>query len=501
MAQETENKAKVKKGDTKIGAVIILIISAVVFLPAGGAAVYQGLFNHNKAPTFGSYDGKKVTYEPGSLMYVAASNIAQSYQRMGYQLNENSYYYIFNNAFQQTLRSMAFNGAVKKSGYVVPEDAVNREILPYFSDENGKFSPRLYNQADTSTITNLRENSEQSLLYSRYTSDIFGSDSARLAFRGNSLYGLKSTDKETAFIAELQVEQRSFNLVSFNTDDFPTKEAATYGQDNSALFQTFNVSLISVDDESSAKSILKQLKANEITFEDAVSEKSQKYYTSSEGKITSSYRYQVEDILKNHSDLESIEALADGELSSVIQTSHGYSIFRKDGPITDADFTSETVRKDVLSYMKSHEMGYIENFYKDLAIQFVSFANTNGFNRACTEFSLTKVNVDAFPLNYGNAGFYSSVASVSELSELSTNKEALKAAFSLAKDAVSEPLVMGKNIVVLQCTGIQNADAAESASVSSGIASTDQTSAGNTFMASPKVVDNFMSTYFSTFMK
>lgn len=501
MAQETEIKAKPKSGDTKIGAVIILIISAVVFLPAGGAAVYQGLFNHNKSPVFGSYDGKKVTYEPGSKMYEAASNIAQSYQRMGYQLNENSYYYVFNNAFQQTLRAMAFNGAVEKSGYVVPADAVNREILPYFSDESGKFSQRLYNQTDEGTITSLRENAEQSLLYGRYTGDLFGTDVSRTAFRGKSLYGIKESQKEAEFIAAMEKEKRAFNLVAFNTDNFPADEAATFASENADLFKVLNLSLITVDDESGAKTIRKQLLAEEITFEDAVAEKSQKYYSNSEGKISSSYRYQVQDILEKAEDISTIEGIASGEMSEVIKTKHGYSIFRVDGSAVASDFSDAAVRKDVLSYMKSHEMGYIEKFYTGIADQFVSYSANFSFDGACKEFSVSKIDVPAFPLNYGNSNLFAEVSSVAELNSLSSDAASLKVAFSLEKGAVSDPIVMGKNVVVLQCKDIEKGEGADASALSSNISSNDQTSASNTFMKSPKVVDNFMSTYFSTFMK
>ena len=54
---DQENKIteqKTKKDSSKIGAVIILVISALVFLPFGASAVFQSIFNKQKASTFGS---------------------------------------------------------------------------------------------------------------------------------------------------------------------------------------------------------------------------------------------------------------------------------------------------------------------------------------------------------------------------------------------------------------------------------------------------------------
>ncbi|MEE0893162.1 MAG: hypothetical protein UIT85_03945 [Treponema sp.] len=104
-----ENEIKMekgKKGDTKIGAVIILIISAAVFLPTGGAAVYQALLNNQKAESFGSYDGKQILYEPGSKFHTTVSSIAQNYRNSGLEVNEQSHYYIMNQAFKQTINSI-----------------------------------------------------------------------------------------------------------------------------------------------------------------------------------------------------------------------------------------------------------------------------------------------------------------------------------------------------------------------------------------------------------
>lgn len=113
---DQENKIteqKTKKDSSKIGAVIILVISALVFLPFGASAVFQSIFNKQKASTFGSYNGKNITYEPGTKFFITVSNLAQSYQAGGYKVDENSYYRIMREAFYQTVINMAFTDSVK----------------------------------------------------------------------------------------------------------------------------------------------------------------------------------------------------------------------------------------------------------------------------------------------------------------------------------------------------------------------------------------------------
>ena len=79
---DQENKIteqKTKKDSSKIGAVIILVISALVFLPFGASAVFQSIFNKQKVSSYGSYNGKNITYEPGTKFFITVSNLAQSY--------------------------------------------------------------------------------------------------------------------------------------------------------------------------------------------------------------------------------------------------------------------------------------------------------------------------------------------------------------------------------------------------------------------------------------
>ena len=350
MAQETKRTAK---DHTKIGAVIILVISAIVFIPFGGYEVISAFFSNKDVPVFGSYDGKKITYERGSLFTNMTENLAERYKSMGYQIDSNAYYYLFTQAFAETVKDMAYLDSVKSTGYEVPAGAVNRMLLNYYSDENGNYSPKLYNQTDKSTKKSLRESVTKNLQYNRLRDDLLGSSS--LFVDGQSLYGIKSNSKEADFINNMGKEKHSFKYVAFNTED-----------------------------------------------EDAVSEKSTKYYTDSEGKISRPYRYQLEISVPEKADVEKVVSLAQGSLSEVIATSRGFSIFRADGAAKDADLNDSETVDVILTYIKTNEHGYIEDYYSNIAGDFTAQVALYSFEEAAKNFGLNAVQTTAFPVNYGS---------------------------------------------------------------------------------------------------
>ncbi|MCQ2240540.1 SurA N-terminal domain-containing protein [Treponema sp.] len=486
---------KSKKESSKIGAVIILIISALVFLPFGASAIFESFFNKRHTNTFGSYNGQKITYEPGSKFYQAASNIAQSYQNAGYQVNDQMYYYILSQAFRQTVLDYALTGAVKKSGYSVPKEAVNRAILPAFTDENGNFSQRMYNQVGQADLDKLKRNAEGQLTYARYIDDAFATSGVN-GQEKIKLYGIKYSDAEEKFLAKMGEEKHSFEVAAFNTDNYPESEAVAYGKNNADKFVKYSLSVITVDDESEAKAILKQINANEITFEDAVSEKSQKYYSSADGVLTGGYTYQVEGCIDNTDDLTKITGLGKDTVSEVIRTKRGYSIFKGTGDKVAADFSNEETVKVVVSYMKQNEKGLIEDYFTKVAADFTSEAAITSFEKACAKFNVEKKDVSAFPINYGNTGVYAKTSDVEEIAAIANNASAYKTMFSLKMDEISAPFVLGNKVVVAKCSGIQFDDVEGNVeAVKGSIYEADQTSMQNTLMASDKVVDNFFATY------
>ncbi len=494
MEQEIKkNEHKAKKDSTRIGAVIILIISALVFLPFGASAVFESIFAKRQVNVYGYYNGKKIAYEPGSKFFNATANLAKQVEQSGQKIDESMYGRIMREAFYQTAVNMAFTDAVKKSGYEVPKSAIDRMIVYRFTDPaTGKFSQKLYNQVSNSDLEALREDAYGNLFYSRFATDLYGTSSYE-SFNGNSLYGLKKSNAEKRFLAKMGAEKHSFDAVAFTMENYPLEEAIKYGKNNAEKFIKYDFSIITVNDEAEAKAILKQIKSNEITFEDAASEKSQKFYSEPNGKAAGSYKFQVENILDDLNSITEIEKLSENEISSVIKTKRGYSIIRCDGPFVAADFNNNDVQQTVLNYIKNSEISYIENYFINIAENFISEVAISDFDNACKKFNIEKSEIQPFAINYGDSNIYPTALNTGVLAGLSSNAQAYEAAFALKVNEIGSPFVLNSKVVVLKCTDIQ-IDEVEDASEKE-IDNANNNAIQAAFFADKKFEDNYFMTY------
>ena len=481
-----------------LGSLIILLICAFCFvvLPAveGRTSRNQG----GDAPAFGKYNGKEIKYEQGSEFANFVSQYGQMYQMYGQQLDQTAYYQIFNQSFTSTVLNYAYTDAVKKSGYAVPKSAITREILPYFSDENGNYSSKLYKQASDDIKQQLHDSAEASLIADRFSNDNFSSGSETVGL--SNLYGLKNPEAEKSFISDMNKELRGFKMAAFSKGDFPLDEKLKFANQNSALFNKYDMSIVTVEEKSKAESIAKRIANNEITFEDAISEYSEKNFSSSDGKLTNSYQYQISNILENKEDLAVVTGLATGAVSDVIQTTTGYSIFKNNAAMVKPDFDSEEMQRVVSSYIVAYEANLIEDYYTVKAKEFIAEVKASDFDAAAAKLSVKTSEIKPFPLNYGNVSVMSLLdTSEDGMSNADKNDNFLKTAFALKLNELSEPVLLNGNIVVLQYT---TTSAPEDNDVNVNLlVSYDQASATDSIMKSDKLENNFLSVYFDNYMR
>lgn len=482
-----------------IGSVIVLLIAAFVFvlLPAmvGGS-------RGTKLPPFGKYNGKEIKYEQGTDFANAVAQYSDMVKNQGREIDNSSYFYIFNYAFNATVTKMAYTDAVTASGWKVPSKAIDREMLPYFTDENGKYSPRLFNQASEENKTTLHNTIKDQLLTSRYFEDTFGSNDM---VGKNKLYGMKNSEKEIEFLRSIGSKQRSFDLAAFDMSKYPESESVAYGQAHSDLFVKYDMSVISCTDESEAKKVISRLDKKEITFKDAVTEYSKKSYSGDDGKLNNNYKYQLKTIISNEKDLAAVTGMKKGEKSGAVKTSLGYAVFQADGDAVQPDFTNTAMIQTVYSYLKSNEMGHIEDYYSNIAKDFAAEAAKSNFDSACKKFNITKVSVPAFPLNFGGVSVAGTISGdVKELSGALSNENFLKTAFTLKQDEISAPVVLNQNVLVLKMTAETEGGTDQATAVQTfpaEITGYDQNAAQTALFASPKLTNNVAEVFFKNFMK
>ena len=486
-----------KKGSYTIGSLIILLIAAFIFVLV---PMFSGGRKGKQIPAFGKYDGTEIRYEQGTDFANYVTQYAENYKSRNIQISNSDYYYLFNSAFTTTVMRVAFTKAVNKSGYIVPESAVNRAMMPYFTDETGKYSSKIYKLADPARVAEMKEQFQETLVAQRYQEDLFGSYET---LGKEAMYGVKTSDSEIAFLQSLNDEKRKFSMVSFNMNNYPDSEKAAYGKANSDKFTKYDFSVITIAEKSKAEACAKRIANNEITFADAVSEYSQKSYTNDSGKMNSKYAYQISGSLQNEKDFETLKALKADEVSSVIQTKIGFSIFKADSDPAEADFSDADVLKTVQNYINSNEATVIEDYFNSQAEKFIASAKESSFDAACKKFSLTKLSVPEFPMNYGNVSAAAKLdTSIEGLSGAATNENFLKEAFSLAKGEISKPVTNGRNILVLQLaeTIRSSEEPVEKGALIDEITSYDQSASQTALLASPKLENNFSEVFFKYIM-
>ncbi len=482
-----------------LGSLIILLICAFCFvvLPAveGRSSSSQG----GEAPVFGKYNGKEIKYEQGTDFANYVSQYGQMYQMYGQQLDQSAYYQIFNQAFMATVTKYAYTEAVKDSGYKVPQSAITREILPYFYDENGNYSSKLYKQTSDETKIELNNNAESMLYAQRFADDTFGSTSEILST--TALYGLKTSSAETQFLERYNKEMRGFSMATFAMNDYPLEESLKFARANPAKFNKYDMSVITVSDKSSADSISKRLTNGEITFDDAVSEYSEKNYSTSDGKLTNSFEYQIEAMLDNKDDLSTVTGLSTGSVSAVIKTKTGFAIFKNNAAVTAPDFDNEDMKKSVSSYVATYEGTMIEDYYKAKADAFINAAKNGDFKAAAEANGAEVSDIEPFPLNYGNVDVLLKLdTSSAALNNADKSEYFLKKAFSLNKDEISEPLILNNYVIILQYN--KDGEIPEDSDINPNLlVNYDNNAATEALMASEKLENNFLSVYFDNFLR
>lgn len=445
--KEEKGKRSPKKILITIGSVFILVLATISFVFIPG--MIQS--SNDELPAFGYYDGKPIEYKQGSYFASAVQYFMDQASAQNKNLSISDEYYIFNNAFATTVANMAYTTAVKDSGYIVPDSMLNRTMKMYFVDENGKFSQRLFSETSDTTKVELRNSILDSLEYNRYDNDLFGSQSDIMG--DYAMYGLKTSSKEFPFIKKMGEKQRSFDCVTFNMADYPKTEAVAWGEEHPELFTKYDLSVITVESKAEADKLVKQLQNNEILFEDAITEYSKNYYTDETGKLANSYSYdyQIKGLVKDEDSLTAIKSLTTGNISNVIETQNGFSIFKANANPVAPDFNDTAIVDVVTNYMSTYESGIIETYFVDVARDFANSAAQTDFATASSEYNLTVEKINASPLNYGDNPLLQPLSATNNtLYAAVTNKDFLKTAFSMQNEEISNPIVLGKTVVVIK---------------------------------------------------
>lgn len=477
------------------GAIFILLLSVVTFvaIPTAGTSVAA-----NNSIVFGKWDGTPIEYAQDSYFIRQMQTISDQMKSQGQEINQYSYYSIMQSAFNSAVVRLAILDELKAAGYKVPQANVDKALIPYYQDANGRYSSKLYSETAESTRASRRKIMAEDLTAQRFIDDIFGDQ--------NGTYGLKTATGETDLVKKMSGPERTFNYVAFSTSAYPESESAAWGMEHAELFAKHDLSLITVDTEATAKKVAGMLAKNELSFEDAVTTYSTRVGTDAAGKLTKSFRVDLNKLFTDAKDLDTVLTLEPGTLSGIVKADKNWALVRCDSATVEPDFSNAQVLAAVTSYINENERGRVEDYFVAKAKEFSEAANRNGLDAACSAFGVEKKTTSSFGINYGNVSILSPVPvdTATELSGAQSSETFFKTAFALSASTVSEPVLLGSNVVVLQLAEEQAADPQIAGMIPQFYdyfsRSWAQNALSSEYLKSDKLENSFLSTYLEYFL-
>lgn len=420
-----------------IFSISILVIIVISFV---GAPLLRGFGSSGNKLVFGKYGNVEIEYAYGTYFARQLDILKDQYQSNGTDNYQYETYQIWKGAFDSAVFHTAILYSASESGLYVSDRKIDKTLTQYgpYMD-NGKFSPALYNATPSSDKNANRTTIREELIQQQYLQDIDG-----------RFY----SPSELSFIKKMSAFERNFRYVAFPISGYPLDEVSIYGNSNISTFRKIGLSRISLKDNAKeAEIILNQLKENPALFEELAQNHSTDFYAEKGGDMGQVTHYSLGGDISDNNDTDTIFALGEDEISELIKTPYGYSIYRCNKVSRETDLTDENELKNILNYMLINEKGMIEDYFIAQAGNFSNNANNEGFSVAASSMDLNYYITDYFPINYGNSYFLKQVKTADEsiyFNTVANDQRFLTSLFSLKADELTEPAIVGDTILVAQ---------------------------------------------------
>lgn len=467
-----------------IGTVVIMSIMAITFIlmPTSRNHGYNGHY------VFGSYSGKPIEYKQGSYMpqmlkYFNDQNRDQQ------EKDSDSRRSLWRRAFEATAYRQATISEFEASGDVISTHQLKRSIrkLDRFQGADG-FSLKLYNTTS--------EN-ERAELAAQLKEDLKTQALESLQSK------VRASQAEKDFIKSMNTRSRSFSIVSFPFSSYPDSEVKAYVEANRPIFRSLKVSYIRTEkSEGFAKKLLKGIQSGKNDFDKALELAASDYSGSVNVERA---QWELKKIFEDDGVLSSLMALKAKEYSPVYETTEGgeWYFFYCVEAARDIDLSKQDEVTKAYKYITNNEKGKLEAYCQTKASEFADAVKAKGFDAAAKGAALEVKKLSDFPLNFKNMPLLQrskEAADMTELSTLSSDREALKLLFSLKKDEVSKGIVLNKAIVVFRMDDEKLAEADATGGIidyyyDSFVQQYLQSDQSKVFLASKKMKNNFEATY------
>ncbi len=477
-----------------IGAIIILALAIVafVFIPALGQS--QG----GDTLVFGKWNGIPVEYTQDSFLVRQFTAAMESYKQQNGETDQYTYYSAMQNAYSSAIIRLGIFDELKQAGYTVPVSMINEALIGFYTDSSGRYSNKVYSETSELVRATQRRSVTEELTVLRYVSDVLGSQSG--------LYGFKTSSKEMEHLKTMAKTERSFTYVAFPVSDYPDFEVIAFAKEKPELFLSHNLSVITFDTEETAKRVAASVLKNEVTFDDALAAYSTRVGTDGSGRLQAALRADINTLFADAEDLETVLALTTGQISKIVKAGENYAIVRCDGEAVNPDLSSPEMLSKIREWINANEKGRVEDYIVAKARTFAEQATADGLTRAARDNGLTSKTTVPFALNVASSPLLTALSAEDqpELAEAANSEAFFRTAFTLKTGQVSEPILLGSNVLVLSLNEEKTADPQMTETLPMMFNyyanSWKNSQLSDHFLSSSKHENNFFSTYMANFL-
>ncbi|MBN2735866.1 MAG: SurA N-terminal domain-containing protein [Spirochaetales bacterium] len=427
---------------------VVYVISVVILVIVVIAFIFMGsnMGEGRNRIVFGNYAGTDIEWIDNNYLDERRQFWADQYSQNSQSENSSSdLYQIFRRAFDETVNFYAVLTEAKKDGYLVHRSEIVDQIqnFPLYLDRSGNFDLELFDETTTITRNIIEKTIEQKILVSQYLND--------------QLFSSKISSDEVETYKNLMLHERSFNYVSFKFDDFPAEEIVKYGKENSDKFRKIRLGRIifSKMSESDVQSLRSDIVSSAKSFEDMAREYSSDVYREQGGDMGFQYFYQLQSLVANDdAKANSIFNLPLNTVSEIIPNGDNYELYTALSEPSDADFEDQATRDDIFDYMNRYQRDVIENSAQERALAFQKKAAELGLKQACAALGIEgPFQTNSFPINYRSLFAQISISGEGDqapsIASAGDSDEFFEKAFALAKDTVSEPILLSDQLLVM----------------------------------------------------
>ena len=424
-----------------VGSLVVLVIITVTFIGTPAIGRFAGA---GAGTVFGTYDDIAIEHRRGNYFDSQILQISQQRRNSGFrQDSETEARTVVRQAFRRAAYRVAVLAEASSAALAVSEERIDGELIrsgPYVV--GGVFSEERYNATPATQRKVNRRLVEEQLLERQYFSD---------------LTSVHTSSQAVGFFRDMAAVERRFRVAAFSFAALPQAEMRQFGDDNAAQFRRIKLSRILVRDGDDAEDVLRRLQDGSSTFEQLA-----RLFSADDvaagGEVGWRYFYDLERDFDSAEAAEAVFALAPGEHTEVLTSRFGEVIYRADAALVAPDFESEEALAAVQDYLQRYERGFVEDYYTARAADFQQSAQAAGFADAAEALGVATFESGFFPINYQNLIAVSSVraddsggpSANESLQSAPFHEDFFKRAFTLAAGAVSEPIVLGDRVLVLE---------------------------------------------------